>query len=211
MDAEVSAFLERYAETPFRYSSELLPLLRAGRAPRHPVRSASAREFLSIYELRARGLEQRASEYWRSVHSATVELCEGLRTAQGEEVRLWSFDSGDRATDFNYSVVEAVDPPRILGCLRFPVVLSFPCERVTPRRVRVRAGAAEFRRRTEALIRTEGRVLFSCFTNDGTSTVVDAALESEPGTDSLHFTLPFAIGGSGDVVVTVRADQVERV
>lgn len=206
----ISVFLERYAEARFRFSSELLPLLLAGRAKYSVSPVNTARSLQSTYELRARSIEQRTSEYWRSLHRATVELCEALRAAPERQVQIWFFDSGDTTSDFRYLVFEASDPSAILGCLRFPMVVSFPAERVTPHRVRVRAGAAEFRRRAGALISRQGRVPFSFFTNDGVDTPVDAELEIETGTDFLWLTLPFQLGGNGDVLVTVRADQAER-
>lgn len=211
MGTAASEFLERYSETQFRYSAELLPLLSAGRAQPKVSPGIPAPELLSTYERRARHIEPLTSEYWRAVYDATVEICEGLRAEQDRQVRWWTFEFGDTAASFQYCVLEAVDPPRILGCLRFPEVVSFPAERVSSHRVRIRAGAKEFRRRAGSLISTEGRILFSCFTNDGALTLADAALEIEEATDSLWLTLPFKLGGDGDVQVIVRADQAERI
>ena len=209
MGAELSEFLERYAETQFRYSAEILPSLLSGRA-RCSVRPVDGRALLSTYTLREGLLRQRTSSYWRSIHQAVVELCEGLQAAPDAPVRGWSIVSGDTATDFDYAVFESVDPPKILTCFRFPVVLSFAAERAALYRLRVLAGAAEFHRRAKSLISPQGRVRLCYGARDGVEYRVDADIETDAGTDSLWLKLPYPAKGDGELVVRLRADEDER-
>lgn len=118
---ELSDFLRRYENTPFRHSETLLPALLSGkcilaRTPAADHNLMPCRHYLEIYQHRAQTLLHYKSVYPQSLREDAVALCHELIKNPDEPSRLWVFTMPPY---FEFAVFEAINSRRILGCFCF--------------------------------------------------------------------------------------------
>jgi hypothetical protein len=102
---------------PLRYSRELARCRAEAACEEVTLGGGSATELLATYSARARHIATLSESYWRELHAATVELCEGLARLGQRRCSIRRFATKGLPAH-EYLVFDDAETHVVVGCLR---------------------------------------------------------------------------------------------
>jgi hypothetical protein len=84
------------------------------RASEHTLQAVAAQELLRIYQVRAKHLSSMDAEHPRRLRQDVLWMLERLPREPGATCFIGSYETNDS----RYVIVEAIEPPAIVGCMR---------------------------------------------------------------------------------------------